>query len=125
MEDITTSLQQTISGASSKTTDPTQLTQIQIPKGDYYIQVLTIPKNGRILLYSTDRVRLLFAGKRNRPMFVLEENSILILQEKLELYYNTNNVKEVVQLMIRYPTSSRVEIAKEVKLSLFSMKQSE
>jgi len=56
-------------------------------------------------------------------MFVLEENSILILREKLELYYNTNNVKEVVQLMIRYPKSSKVEISKEVKLSLFSMKQ--
>ncbi|HYB02990.1 MAG TPA: hypothetical protein VED17_00920 [Nitrososphaerales archaeon] len=116
-------MQQTISSASSRTSDPSQLAQIQIPKGDYYVQLLTIPRNGRISFYSTDRVRLLFSGKRNRPMFVLGENSILILREKLELYYNTNNVKEVVQLMIRYPKSSKVEISKQVKLSLFSMKQ--
>ncbi len=55
-------------------------------------------------------------------MFVLEESSILILGEKLELYYNTNNVQEAAKLMIRSPASSRAEISKEVKLSLFSQK---
>jgi hypothetical protein len=125
LEDITSSLQRTISEISLKNKDPSQLASIQIPKGDYYIQLLTIPKNGGILLFSKDRVRLLYAGKRNRPMFVLEENSILVLREKLEIYYNTNNIREVEKLMVRYPKSSHLEISKEVKVSLFSMKQPE
>jgi hypothetical protein len=123
LEDITTYLQQMISEASKKNLDKTQLVSLQIPKGDYFVQLLTIPKNGRILLSSKDRVRLLFSGKRNRPMFVLEDNSVLVLKEKLEIYYNTNNIQEVAKLMVRYPQSSRVEISQEVKVSIFSMKQ--
>jgi len=123
LEDITSSLQGTISEASAKNKDPSHLASIQIPKGDYFVQLLTIPKNGRILLFSTDRVRLLYAGKRNRPMFILEEDSILVLREKLEIYYNTNNIQEVAKLMARSTKSSRLEISKEVKVSFFSMKQ--
>ena len=125
MEDITTSLQKIISEASAKLDDPTKFASIEIPKGDYSIQLLTIPKNGRILLYSKDRARLLYAGKRNRPMFVLEENSALVLKERIEIYYNTNNIQEVAKLMVRVTKTSRVEVSKEVKVSLFSMKQSE
>jgi len=125
LEDITVSLQRTISEASSKVKVPTEFASIQIPKGEYFIQLLTIPKNGRILLFSQDKVRLLFSGKRNRPMFVLEENSTLVLREKLEIYYNTNNVQEVSKLMVRAAKTSRIDVSKDVKISLFSMKQPE
>ncbi len=123
LEDITSSLQQKISEASVENTDPSNPTGIQIPKGDYFVQLLNIPKNGRILLFSKERVRLVYAGRRNRPMFVLEENSVLTVREKIEIYYNTNNVQELAKLMARFPKSSRVEISKDVKISLFSMKQ--
>jgi hypothetical protein len=96
---------------------------IQIPKGDYALQSLQIPKNSKIALYSSDRARLLFSGKRNRPMFILDENAALVLREKIEIYYNTNNLQEVSKLMVKYPKSGRVEISKAVKISLFSMKQ--
>jgi len=94
-----------------------------MPKGDYMIQMLNIPKNGRILFFSKERVRLLYAGKRNRPMFVLGDNCVLVLREKIEIYYNTNNIQEVSNLIARVPKSSRVEISKEVKFSFFSQKQ--
>ncbi len=123
MEDITQSLQQLISDASSRINDPSGLASIQIPKGDYAVGLLNIPKNGQILLYSKDRVRLFYAGKINRPMFVRGENSVLALREKIEIYYNTNNVQEVSKLMVRFPKNSRVEISKEVKVSLFTLKQ--
>jgi len=55
-------------------------------------------------------------------MFVLEENAILVLRDKIEIYYNTNNLQEVTKLMIKHPPSSRVEVSKDVKISLFSMK---
>ena len=122
MDDITQSLQQKIlEAAKSGTSD--RLLSIEIPKGDYAIQMLTVPKSVGVLLFSKDRVRLLYAGKRNRPMFVLEENSTLVLREKIEIYYNTNNVQEVSNLMVRVPKSGRVDIPKEVKISLFSLKQ--
>lgn len=123
MEDITPSLQNMISEASVKNSDPKSIASIQIPKGDYAVQLLNIPKNGRVLIFSKDRVRLLYAGKRNRPMFVLEENSVLVIREKIEIYYNTNNVQEVSKLMVRSSKTSRVDISKDVKISLFSLKQ--
>jgi hypothetical protein len=67
-------------------------------------------------------VRILYIGKRNRPLFLLEENAILAIQEKIEIYYNTNNIQELSRLMIKCPQTSRVEISKEVKISLFSVK---
>ena len=123
LEDITFSLQNLITEGSSKVIDPSQVVSIQIPKGDYAVQLVTIPKNKQVLIFSKDRVRLLYAGRRNRPIFVLEENSTLVLRERIEIYYNTNNVQELASLMIRYPKTSRVEISKDVKISLFSMKQ--
>jgi hypothetical protein len=96
---------------------------IQIPKGDYLIQLINIPKDRKVLLFSKDRVRLVYAGKRNRPIFVLEQNSELALQGKIEIYYNTNNIQEVAGLMVKCPKSSRIDISKEVKVSLFSLKQ--
>ena len=92
---------------------------IQIPKGDYALQSLQIPKNSKIILFSSDKVRLLFSGKRNRPMFELAENAVLVLREKIEIYYNTNNLQEVSKLMVKYPKSSRVEISKDVKIRSF------
>jgi hypothetical protein len=86
------------------------------------LQVLQIPKKAKITLFSKDRVRLLFSGKRNRPMFILDENSVLILREKIEIYYNTNNLQEISKLMIKCPVSGRVEISNNVKISLFSRK---
>ncbi len=56
-------------------------------------------------------------------MFILEENSILAIREKIELYYNTNNIQEVSKLIIKGAKSSQVDISKEVKVSLFSMKR--
>ena len=115
--DATPDLQKVISEACSKNI------QLKLEKGDYAVQALQIPKNCKITIFSKDRVRILYIGKRNRPLFVLEENSVLTLQEKIEIYYNTNNIQELSRLMIKCPTTSRVEISKGVKISLFSVKQ--
>ncbi|MDG6923199.1 MAG: hypothetical protein JRN67_07905 [Nitrososphaerota archaeon] len=117
MRDSTAEIQEVISKACSEDK------QVRLEKGDYAIQGLTVPKNCHLVLFSKDRVRILFIGKRNRPMFILEDNSSLMLQEKLELYYNTNNIHELNKLMIRCPPTSHIEISKGVKISLFSMKQ--
>jgi hypothetical protein len=124
VSDDTPSLQRAIREACSSlgSDDPDRFATIKLPKGDYLVQALEIPKNCRILFFSTGRVRLLFSGKRNRPLFVLGENSALVLREKLEIYYNTNNIQEVARLMIRSPPTGRVEISKDVKVSLFSYK---
>jgi nitrogen regulatory protein PII len=102
---------------------------INLEKGDYALQAIQIPKNSSVMLHSKDRVRLLYVGRRNRPMFLLEQNSTLILREKLEIYYNCNNIREVMRLMIRSADtgqkgSSKVDISKEVKVSLFSQRTS-
>jgi hypothetical protein len=95
---------------------------IKLEKGDYALQAIEIPKNSNVNLFSKDRVRLLFVGKRNRPMFVLGENSKLILKEKLEIYYNTNNIKEVLKLMIKNGPNSSAVFSKDVKMAFFSQK---
>jgi hypothetical protein len=66
----------------------------------------------------------LYHGKRNRTMFIVQENSTLILREKLEIYYNSNNIQEVMKLMIRRVSENknRVDISDGVKISLFSQK---
>jgi hypothetical protein len=125
LEDITTSLQHSIIDAKSKLRDPTQVVSILIPKGDYSIQTVTIPSNDSIQLHSKDRVRLIYGGKRNRPVFVIGENSLLILLEKIEIYYNTNNIHEAANLMVKCPKTSQIKISKGVKISLFSLKQPE
>lgn len=117
LQDSTDQLQEAISRACL------QKLQLKLDKGDYAVTCISIPKNCSITIFSKDRVRILYTGKRNRPMFVLEENSNLFLKEKLELYYNTNNVQEVATLMVKKLGSSKVEISKEVKISLFSVKQ--
>lgn len=96
---------------------------VNLKKGDYAIQVIQIPKNSSVTLCSKGRVRLLFVGKRNRPMFMVEQNSVLILREKLEIYYNTNNVKDVMRLMIKKASeNARADVSNGVMLSLFSQK---
>ena len=127
MSDYTPKLQEMISAASSKTVaQPNrsdEFATICLDKGDYAIQMLRIPRNARVLVSSRDRVRILYTGKRNRPMFVLEDGSELILKGKIELYYNTNNIQEASKLMIRSSERNKVEISKEVKVMLFSVKQ--
>ncbi|MGI0091726.1 MAG: hypothetical protein ACREBS_08455 [Nitrososphaerales archaeon] len=125
LSDATPTLQQTISEACGRAqnSSPSSGALIRLEKGDYAIQMIRIPKNSSVTLFSKDRVRLLYLGKRNRPMFILEEKSKLTLREKLEIYYNTNNVQEVMNLMIRKsPLDSGVDILKGVKVSLFSQK---
>ena len=114
--DATLDLQEKISEACSKNI------QVKLEKGDYAIQALQILKNCSITIFSKDRVRIMYIGKRNRPLFLLEENALLAIQEKIEIYYNTNNIQELSRLMIKCPQTSRVEISKEVKISLFSVK---
>lgn len=124
MPDSTVELQEKISKACSEgLAQPNRVVAIRLEKGDYAVQMLTIPKRARALIFSTNRVRILYTGKRNRPMFLLEDGSELILKGKIELYYNTNNVQEVKKLMIKSSTNSRAEISEEVKVSLFSLKQ--
>jgi len=125
LEEITHSLQAKISELKFRSADPAQITSIEVPRGDYSIQQITIPRDTRLVLFSRGRVRLLYVGKRNRPLFALDDNSLLVLREKLEIYYNTNNLQEVTRLMIRCPKTSRVEISKDLKISLFSLKQPE
>ncbi len=56
-------------------------------------------------------------------MFMVEQNSVLILREKLEIYYNTNNVKDVMRLMIKKASeNARADVSNGVMLSLFSQK---
>ncbi|MHB8568124.1 MAG: hypothetical protein ACYC7D_11955 [Nitrososphaerales archaeon] len=101
------------------------IARINLQKGDYAVQTLEIPSSCSVELLSKDRVRILYAGKRNRPMFVLKENSSLSIKEKLEIYYNTNNIQEAMKLMIRSTQSGHFEIAHGVKISLFSHKSEE
>ena len=124
MSEATLALQRAISEACEKSRAESSdaVARVEVPKGDYTVQMLEIPKNSKVLLYSKDRVRLLYVGKRNRPLFALQDNSMLLLNEKLEIYYNTNNMRDVSKLMIRFPQSSRVEISPQVKVSLFSQK---
>ncbi len=115
--DSTPELQKTISEACSRGVP------VKLEKGDYAVQSIGVPKNSKLTLFSKDRVRILYIGKRNRPLFVLDEHSSLIIEEKIEIYYNTNNIQELNRLMIRRPETSSVEISKGVKISLFSLKQ--
>ena len=103
--------------------DDQSIASLELEKGDYAVSSIQIPRGGKILLFSKGKVRILFIGKRNRPLFILEENSLLAIREKIEIYYNTNNLQEVSKLMIRGTKSSQVDISSEVKLSLFSAKQ--
>ena len=116
LPDATQELQRTISDAYQSGE------QVELEKGDNAVQTLEIPRNCKLLLFSKDRVRILFSGKRNRPLFVLQQNSVLTLQEKIEIYYNTNNVQEVNELMIKRHESGRVEVSNGVKISPFPMR---
>lgn len=117
LEDATGELQEAISNACS------QKLELRLQKGNYAVTSITVPANCNLTISSKDRVRILYTGKRNRPLFMLGENSHLILKEKLELYYNTNNAREVSSLMVKMPHSASIEISNGVKVSLFSMKQ--
>ena len=96
--------------------------EIELRKGDYMVQEISIPAETSVSLFSRDKVRILYIGKRNRPLFRLQEHCELTLMEKIEIYYNTNNIQEVMKLMFRAPPSSRVQISKDVKFSMFSFK---
>ena len=111
------------SDANSKRGSGDEIAKIHLEKGDYAVETLRIPKDAKTLLFSKDRARILYTGKRNRPMFVLEDNSEMVLQGKIEIYYNTNNVQEASKLMIKSSPNSKAEISKEVKVMLFSVKQ--
>lgn len=118
MSEATKSLQSTIIDACADHV----IDEIQLPKGDYALGMIEIPKNCKVSISSKDKVRLLYVGKRNRPMFLLGENSTLVLREKIEIYYNTNNIREVMRLMFKVPQSGKLEISPNVKISLFSQK---
>lgn len=121
---MTAALQKLILDACKNISADDQLiSSLELRKGDYAVSSIQIPRGRKILLFSKGKVRILFIGKRNRPLFILEENSLLAIREKIEIYYNTNNLQEVSKLMIRGPKNSRVDISNEVKLSLFSAKQ--
>ncbi|MGI0084178.1 MAG: hypothetical protein ACREBQ_03760 [Nitrososphaerales archaeon] len=124
MSDATLALQRAISDACDRSRDDSTdlVSSVQVPKGDFAVQTLEIPRNSRVLIFSKDQVRLLYVGKRNRPLFVLQDNSALLLKEKLEIYYNTNNIRDASKFMIRFPEGSRVEISPQVKISFFSQK---
>ncbi|MDG6923424.1 MAG: hypothetical protein JRN67_09055 [Nitrososphaerota archaeon] len=117
LEDATIQLQEAISNACSMKQG------LRLQKGDYAIASITVPKNCDLTIYSKDRVRILYIGKRNRPMFILGDNSHLHLEEKLELYYNTNNIQEVSALMVKKPPTASFQVSGTVKISLFSLKQ--
>jgi hypothetical protein len=114
--DATSHVQKIISEACSNNV------KVKLEKGDYAVQALDVPKNCNLDIFSKDRVRILYVGKRNRPLFILEENSRLNIQEKIEIYYNSNNLQELNRLMIKCPPTSRVEISERVKISIFSQK---
>lgn len=117
MEDRTEQLQEAVSRACL------QKQELKLQKGDYAVASVTVPDNCDLVIYSKDRVRILYTGKRNRPMFILGENSHLHVYGKLELYYNTNNIQEVSALMVKKSPTASFEVSKDVKISLFSVKQ--
>jgi hypothetical protein len=121
---ITQACEQARNSLSSSSSSTAAEVSIKLEKGDYAIKALEIPKNSSVTLFSKDRVRLLYIGKRNRPMFLLEDNSSLILKEKLEIYYNSNNIQEVMRLIVKKTSenSGKLEISKGANLSLFSQK---
>jgi hypothetical protein len=119
--DSTAALQQTIDRFRKDASGPVSAT-IKLEKGDYALRAIEIPKNSTVTLLSKDRVRLLYIGKRNRPMFILGENSSLVLGEKLEIFYNTNNIREAIKLMIKTTQKNSVNISKDVKIAFFSRK---
>jgi hypothetical protein len=119
--DSTAALQQTIDRFRKDASGPVSAT-IKLEKGDYALRAIEIPKNSTVTLLSKDKVRLLYIGKRNRPMFILGENSSLILGEKLEIFYNTNNIREAIKLMIKTTQKNSVNISKDVKIAFFSRK---
>lgn len=128
--DATSAFQRVVSSACAQARQETGLASgsvvsvtLKLEKGDYAIRAIQIPKDSSVTLSSKERVRLLYIGNRNRPMFVLDENSSLAIKEKLEIFYNTNNVQEVMRLMIRR-LNGNVDIAAGVKVSLFSQKTS-
>jgi hypothetical protein len=123
LQDVTAALQSLILEACKSIAKDPSVASLELQKGDYAVTTLQIPRDGKILLFSKGQARILFIGKRNRPLFTLEVNSLLAIREKIEIYYNTNNLQEVAKLMIRGSKSSRVDISPEVKLSLFSAKQ--
>ena len=57
-------------------------------------------------------------------MFNLNDGSGLVLLEKIEIYYNTNNVKEAIKFMIRGPPDATIQISPKVKIAFFSQKTS-
>ena len=126
LQACSTQEQQKIDNRPSSSGEFKAIASIQLEKGDYAVQTLQIPKYSSVTLFSKDSVRILYIGKRNRPMFLLGENSMLTLKEKLEIYYNSNNVQEVMKLMIRKSSVqdkiAHAEISKGVKISLFSQK---
>ena len=122
LSDFTSVLQQKISLAPRSNYSEDGFSVVELAKGDYAVRMIEIPKGSKIRISSNDRARLLYVGKRNRPLFVLHENSTLVLKGKLELFYNTNNIREVSRLMVKHSTGSRIEFSPEVKVSLFSQK---
>ena len=80
LEDATKQLQDVISKACS------QKLELRLEKGDYAVTSINVPENCNLTIYSKDRVRILYTGRRNRPMFVLGNNTRLHLKEKLEIY---------------------------------------
>ena len=117
LEDATEQLQEAVSNACSNKLE------LRLQKGDYAVTSVEVPDHCSLTISSKDRVRILYIGKRNRPLFILGDDSHLLLKEKLELYYNTNNIQEVSSLMVKRQNSSSIEISKDVKISLFSLKQ--
>jgi hypothetical protein len=101
----------------------TDFAEVEIGKGDYGVQSLQIPQKARVLLFSKGRVRLLYLGRRNRPLFFLGEGSQLAVKQKIEIYYNCNNIQELPRLMIKNEKDSNAHIDDDVKLSLFSLRQ--
>jgi hypothetical protein len=124
--DSTGLIQESISNACSsihRDNPSPSFVEVEIDKGDYGVQALQIPKRASVSLFSKGKVRLLYLGKRNRPLFVLGEGSQLVVRKKIEIYYNCNNVQEVTKLMFKFEKDSRAQIDNDVKVSLFSLKQ--
>jgi len=79
-------IQQSIFSACRSRKDISEWVSIKMEKGDYPIRWLQVPDHCRLRLFSEEGAKLIHIGKRRQPLFILGEDSMLVL-ENLQINY--------------------------------------
>ncbi len=85
MSGATSVLQQSIN-AACKSPWPSDWASINIKAGTYPVEQIRIPPKCKTLITTWEQARIVHTGRRRHPLFILEEGSLLKL-ENLELEY--------------------------------------